>query len=331
MTATRAPLDATRWHLQHGPIDLIIGADGDAAAVRAAHEACWQRFTTILDELVAELPALRQPVRRDASSRPCEGSVASRMWDACYPHRARYITPMAAVAGSVADELIAAFARPGVSRAFINNGGDIALYLGEGQHYRIGVLTDLAEFSQPHQAEGIKLDANLTLDAAQPVRGIATSGWRGRSFSLGIADSVTVLARSSAAADAAATMIANAVDLKHADIVRQPASSLKDDSDLGDLLVTVDVPPLPQPLIDFALERGAQEAARLHEQGLIEGAALFLQRRVRVVGMTAPGALASKANDGMGLSGGASATHLAHNARRPHYPTEAPCSKSAAC
>lgn len=331
MTATRAPLDATRWHLQHGPIDLIIGADGDAAAVRAAHEACWQRFTTILDELVAELPALRRPVRPDALSRPCEGRVASRMWDACFPHRARYITPMAAVAGSVADELIAAFVRPGVKRAFINNGGDIALHLDEGQHYRIGVFMDLAEFTQTRLAEGLKLDANLTLDAVQPVRGIATSGWRGRSFSLGIADSVTVLARNAAAADAAATMIANAVDLKHADIVRQPASSLKDDSDLGDLLVTVDVPPLPQPLVDFALARGAQEATRLHEQGLIEGAALFLQRRVRVVGMAVPGALASNAEGGMGLTGDATSAHVAHSIHRPHYPTEAPCSKSAAC
>jgi ApbE superfamily uncharacterized protein (UPF0280 family) len=326
MTATRAPLDATRWHLHHGPIDLIIGADGDAAAVQAAHEACWARFTAILDELVAELPKLRQPVPQDASSAPCEGAVARRMWDACYPHRARYITPMAAVAGSVADELIAAFARPGVSRAFINNGGDIALYLGEGQHYRIGVFTDLAEFEGASLAngpgaglnEGLKLDANLTLDAASPVRGIATSGWRGRSFSLGIADSVTVLARSAAAADAAATMIANAVDLKHADIVRQPASSLKDDSDLGDLLVTVDVPPLPQPLVDFALACGAQEARRLHEQGLIEGAALFLQRRVSVVGMTG---LRAPLTAGSGL-------RVTHNTQ---YPTEAPCSKSAAC
>jgi len=331
MTATRVALDATRRHLQHGPIDLIIGADGDAPAVQAAHEACWQRFTTILDELVAELPALRQAVRQDALSRPCAGRVASRMWDACYPYRARYITPMAAVAGSVADELIAAFVRPGIRRAFINNGGDIALHLDEGQHYRIGVFADLAGLAQTRLHEGLKLDADLSLDAAQPVRGIATSGWRGRSFSLGIADSVTVLARNAAAADAAATMIANAVDLKHADIVRQPASSLKDDSDLGDLLVTVDVPPLPQPLIDFALARGAEEATRLHEQGLIEGAALFLQRRVRVVGMTAPGAPASRAKDGMGLSGGAASAHITYSAHRPHYPTEAPCSKSAAC
>jgi ApbE superfamily uncharacterized protein (UPF0280 family) len=319
MTATRTPLDATRWHLQHGPIDLVIGADGDATAVQAAHEACWERFTSVLGELVGELPCLRRPVPHDASSRPCEGRVASRMWHACHPYRTRYITPMAAVAGSVADELIEAFARAGVSRAFVNNGGDIALYLSAAQQYRIGVFTDLAQFDVNRPGSRLQLDANLTLDAASPVRGIATSGWRGRSFSLGIADSVTVLARSAAAADAAATMIANAVDLQHDGIVRRPASTLKDDSDLGDLLVTVDVPPLPQPLIDIALARGAGEAVRLHEQGLIEGAALFLQRSVRVVGMVDRLAAVPAASGGL-------------RARRDtYYPTEAPCSKYAAC
>ena len=66
------------------------------------------------------------------------------------------------------------------------------------------------------------------------MRGIATSGWRGRSFSLGIADAVTVLADRAAAADAAATIIANAVDLPgHPAIVRVPACELAPDSDLG--------------------------------------------------------------------------------------------------
>jgi len=231
------------------------------------------------------------------------------MWSACHPHRARYITPMAAVAGSIADELITAFAREGISRAFINNGGDIALYLTEGQQYRVGVFADLAKFSGGKLSGDQALDANLTLDAAMPIRGIATSGWRGRSFSLGIADSVTVLARNAATADAAATIIANAVNLDHAGIVRRPASSLKDDSDLGDMLVTVDVPSLPQPLIDFALACGVDAAQGLHEQGLIEGAALFLQGRARVTGTHHKGALFRN---------------------RAEITTEAPCSKYAA-
>ena len=313
MNPTRTRLDAARWHWQHGPIDLILSADGEPSAVQAAYEACWTRFVDVLPELVGELKLLRQPVPSDAAHSDCtlKGAVARRMWSACYPHRVRYITPMAAVAGSVADELITAFAREGISRAVINNGGDIALYLTEGQQYRVGVFADLAAFSGEKAPGDLALDANLMLNAAMPIRGVATSGWRGRSFSLGIADSVTVLARNAAAADAAATMIANAVDLEHAGIVRRPASSLKDDSDLGDLLVTVDVPSLPQTLIDFALARGVDAAQRLHEQGLIEGAALFLQGRARVTGGT--------------YENGALFT------QRARITTEAPCSKYAAC
>ncbi|RKF50670.1 UPF0280 family protein [Paraburkholderia fungorum] len=312
MNATRTQLDAARWHWQHGPIDLILSADGEPSAVQAAYEVCWARFVELLPELVGELTLLRQPVPSHVSPADCalKGPVARRMWNACHPHRARYITPMAAVAGSVADELITAFAREGIARAFINNGGDIALHMTEGQQYRVGVFADLAAFSGARLSDDLALDANLTLGAALPIRGIATSGWRGRSFSLGIADSVTVLARNAATADAAATIIANAVNLDHARIARRPASSLKDDSDLGDMLVTVDVPSLPQPLIDFALARGVDTARRLLEQGLIEGAALFLQGRARVAGTHYQGALFGN---------------------RAEMTMEAPCSKYAAC
>ncbi|OLL32193.1 hypothetical protein BTH42_06990 [Burkholderia sp. SRS-W-2-2016] len=314
MTPTRNRLDEHRWHWQHGPIDLIVGAQGELRALQAAYEAAWERFGDVLQELVGELKVLRQPVQTAAALHDCplQGTVARRMWHACYPHRARFITPMAAVAGSVADELIGAFARDGIERAFINNGGDIALYLSDGPRYKVGVFADLAQYQPGSRfAQDPALDAHLTLDASQPVRGIATSGWRGRSFSLGIADSVTVLARDAASADAAATMIANAVDLDHAGIVRRPASSLKDDSDLGDLLVTVDVPALPLPLIDFALARGVERARRLREQGLIEGAALFLQGQVRVTGIDE--------------------TEARPDTVRASLTTEAPCSKYAAC
>lgn len=330
MTARRTRYVDGRWHLQHGPIDLIIDADGDPDAVRAAHEACWIRFSGVLDELVRELPLLRKAIAQDAQAGdcPCEGAIARRMWLACHAHRARFITPMAAVAGSVADELIAAYAREGVVRAYVNNGGDIAFHLtpqriaeANYSRYTIGVFADIARFDLAREpgSDASPLDARLALDALQPVRGVATSGWRGRSFSLGIADSVTVLARDAASADAAATMIANAVDLDHPGIARRPASSLKDDSDLGDRLVTVDVPPLPLPLIDFALDRGAQEARRLSDAGIIEGAALFLQRRTRVIGA----GTAEYAGDTIH-------NRFIRNAA-PIDLTEVPCSRSAAC
>ena len=274
MQAQRALLPNGRWHLQHGPIDLVIGADGDVEAVARANEAGWARFQTVLPELVSELRALRLPVRGPC---PLQGVIARRMWGACRPFHSRFITPMAAVAGAVAQELIAAYARDGVRRAWVNNGGDIALHLAPGAAVKIGLFADLARFDPADGAP--RIDADFEVGAALPVRGIATSGWRGRSFSLGIADSVTVLARDAAMADAAATMIANDVDVDDARIVRRPANELKDDTDLGAIAVTVDVPPLDPGQVQAALHAGASRARELQRAGLIHAAVLVCQHR----------------------------------------------------
>lgn len=277
MTAQRALLPGNRQHFSHGPIDLVIGAEGAAAAVAAAHEAAWQRFTGVLQELVAELPVLRQPVNGGCT---LQGPIARRMWQACHPYRAGYITPMAAVAGAVAQEIIAAYQRADVSRAWVNNGGDIALYLGPGATVRVGLFSDLAHIGNALLRGAPRLDGDFTISFDLPVRGIATSGWRGRSFSLGIADSVTVLAGSAAQADAAATMIANAVNVADPRIVRRPACELQDDTDLGALPVTVDVPALDAATIRNALAAGLARAHELRAAGLIWQAALVCQGRV---------------------------------------------------
>ena len=272
MPPIRHPLSDRRWHFQHGPIDLVIGADGDAAAVQTAHQAAWLRFQTVLAELVTELPLLREPVRGGLC--PLRGAVARRMWSACQPLSQVFITPMAAVAGAVAEEIIAPYRRPGIQRAWINNGGDIALHLAPGQALSVGVFADLARFNA---LKAVALDGHFEVRAAMPARGIATSGWRGRSFSLGIADSVTVLAQTAAAADAAATVIANAVNIDDARVRRRPANSLQDDTDLVDIEVTVDVPPLPAALVRQALARGVCLARQLRSRGLIEQALLLCQ------------------------------------------------------
>jgi ApbE superfamily uncharacterized protein (UPF0280 family) len=287
MHPQRALLAGGRWHFQHGPIDIVIGADGDATALTAAHEAAWQRFQTVLPELVAELPTLRLPVRGPC---PLQGVIARRMWNACRPYHSAFITPMAAVAGSVAQELIGAYAREGIARAWVNNGGDIALHLGPGASLRVGLFADLARLDPTD----IVVDGHFDVDHAMPVRGVATSGWRGRSFSLGIADSVTVLARTAAQADAAATMIANAVNVADARIRRAPANALKDDSDLGEIDVTVDVPPLPPELVQRALQAGQRRARELQRDGLIHAAVLVCQSAwLRVSAETLPAEVGS--------------------------------------
>jgi ApbE superfamily uncharacterized protein (UPF0280 family) len=281
MSAVRARLDAERWHFQHGPIDLVLAADGSHAAI----ELAWSRFRTILDELVAELGVLRRGV---SSQCRVEGVVARRMIAACLPHAGDFITPMAAVAGAVADEVLAAMRPAAPVRAYVNNGGDIALHVAPGASYRVGLVADIAR-----HGHGVAIDGRFEIDHALPVRGVATSGWRGRSLSLGIADSVTVLARDAATADAAATMIANAVDATHPGIVRARACDVVDDSDLGERLVTRAVPALPQAIVEAALDRGAARAAELCSRGVIQAAALVLQHRHRwVTGAQASIALA---------------------------------------
>ncbi|MEO8241989.1 MAG: UPF0280 family protein [bacterium] len=259
--------DGERLHLQHGPIDLIIGADGDRdTACRAA----WQRFRTILDELVAELPLLR----REVGEVPL-GPTARRMTRATLPHASVFVTPMASVAGSVAEEVLAAMTKATpLSRAYVNNGGDIAFHLAQGARFRMAIAgLDDADLGRVDVGYG---------DAA---RGIATSGQGGRSLSMGIAGAVTVLARSASEADVAATLIANAVDLPgHPAITRTPANRLQPDSDLGARLVVSHVGPLTQAETARALDRGEAAAQAICARGLALSCALFLNGQSRLCG-----------------------------------------------
>ena len=270
--------DGKRMHLQDGPIDLVIEAKGGGAEVRAAFEAAARRFTGLLDELCAELVELRKAA--DPIRCKLEGVVARRMHGAVAPFAAdHFITPMAAVAGSVAEEVLGAMLDAAwLDRAYVNNGGDIALHLTDGEQFTIGLM----DRSDRHG-----LMRTIVIEADDTARGIATSGRHGRSFSLGIADAVTVLARTASQADAAATIIANGVDLPgHPAIVRCPANELQPDSDLGARPVTRDVGALSESEIDHALRAGVNRAQKLLAAGLIEGAALRLLGETVVIGAT---------------------------------------------
>jgi hypothetical protein len=294
--------DGARLHLHHGPIDLIVWADPGGRA--AAFSAAVARFRVVLEELVAELPLLRSaapvqvqeavawrmaaavapfaamagpllpsdpltpslpPVRAEGGAFPVGAAPGTAR-----PESPTFITPMAAVAGAVADEVLAAMtAAVPLTKAWVNNGGDIAFHL-------TGDATMTA----------LMAGGRATIRAGDPVRGIATSGWQGRSQSLGIADAVTVLAATGAMADAAATMIANAVDLPpdhpgHPAVTRRPAVEVKADSDLGHRLVTVGVAPLPPADRALALSRGLAAARAYARAGLIHAAHLTLQGETR--------------------------------------------------
>lgn len=265
-----------RLHLSHGPIDIVLRAWGDAQAVRAAEAAAIAAFPQILPGLAAELPQLRVPM---AESPRVAHPVARRMVAACLPFAAVFVTPMAAVAGAVADALLAEMlhAAP-LARAYVNDGGDIALHVAPGEALSIGLTADPSRLA---------LDGALSVAAGSGIGGVATSGRHGRSFSLGIADAVTVLARDAATADVAATLIANAVDVDSPAITRAPAHSLDPDSDLGARLVTVAVGGLSATEADAALAAGLARAEAYRSAGLIHGAALRLAGVVRTTGLPA--------------------------------------------
>jgi uncharacterized protein len=270
--------DGRRLHLQDGPIDLIVEAWGSEANVRAVYSAAVRRFTGLLDMLCEELPELRRAA--DPLNCRLRGKIARRMHAAVAPYAAdHFITPMAAVAGAVAEEILGAMVdAANLERAYVNNGGDIALHLANGKRFTVGLMD---------RPDMHGLMRTTVIDAEDPARGVATSGRHGRSFSLGIADAVTVLAQTAAQADAAATIIANAVDLPgHPAIARCPANDLQPDSDLGARLVTREVGDLSRYEIEKALEAGADKARVLLGQGLIESAALRLHGETRIV---APG------------------------------------------
>ena len=264
MTITARMLSGDRLHLQHGPSDLIIWAEGER---ELAYRAAGKRFSTIIGEIVSELPALQE--KMSLMTLEPKGQVARRMHDACLPFRnIGYLTRMAAVAGSVADEILCAMRHhANISKAYVNNGGDIALYIGPGTSFSTAI--------RGHDNQDL---ARIDLKDHDEIRGIATSGRHGRSHSLGIADSVTVLAKSAASADVAATLIANAVDLPdHPGITRCAAHLLDEGTDLGECLVVTGCKPLNASECTSALSAGKRRAADFERQDLIAAAAIFLQ------------------------------------------------------
>jgi uncharacterized protein len=253
-----------RSHWQHGPIDIVMDLHGPIEQIEAAKQAMWLRFPHCLPELVGELTALRSNCVH-LENHSFVGAIGQRMHRAVWPFKAQFITPMAAVAGSVAQELLDIAKDFGLQKVIVNNGGDIAIYALANETIAVALLAPagIAEFFFNQASEF----------------GIATSGWSGRSFSFGLADAVTVVAPTASQADAAATIIANAVGplMQHPAIHRMPASSLKDDTDLGDQLVTTKVGLLPKILVQEALLQGENYAKQLLKQELILSASLSLQ------------------------------------------------------
>jgi ApbE superfamily uncharacterized protein (UPF0280 family) len=253
-----------------GPMRMFI--DGSYEGVRQP-EVCRSGGETaigFLEQIANHWDALKMPAI-SYSAAP-EGLLAHTMWLAAFEIGDSDLTPMAAVAGTIADATADFLAEGGLTRVIVNNGGDIAVRMTRGETVSVGIRPDVNRPRVSHR---------LLLRYEEGVGGICTSGLGGRSFTRGVASAATVFANRAAIADAAATSIANATFIKTAEVSRQFADKIDPDTDLKGIEVTTSVGSLSEDEIDTALEQGIARTEELMGRGLIKGACVAVKSRMR--------------------------------------------------
>ncbi|MCX5872364.1 MAG: UPF0280 family protein [Deltaproteobacteria bacterium] len=225
----------------------------------------------ILGEIAARKDQLSEPV---VNSLPPSGDgVPFKMWEGARQVGARDLTPMATVAGAVADataDFLHAFE---MSKTIVNNGGDIAIRLAGGESVNVGIRSDI---NRPEITHRISISEDLGIG------GVCTSGLGGRSFTRGIASATTILARSAVLADAAATAVANATFIDHPNIVRRLADKLDPQTDLKGVEVTCSVGDLEEEFVEACLYKALAYAETLADKGTIFGAVVSIKGQPRI-------------------------------------------------
>jgi uncharacterized protein len=254
-----------------GPMRMFI--DGSYEGVRQP-ELCRRSAETaigFLEEIANHRDALKKPAI-SYSAAP-EGLLAHTMWLAAFTIGDSDLTPMAAVAGTIADATADFLAESGLTRVIVNNGGDVAVRMNRGEEeIYVGIRPDVNLPRVSHR---------LLLRSEDGVGGICTSGLGGRSFTRGVASAATVFANRAAIADAAATSIANSTFIEAAEVDRQFAEKIDPDTDLNGMEVTTSVGNLSENEIDTALELGIARTEELIGRGLIKGACVAVKSRMR--------------------------------------------------
>jgi len=181
------------------------------------------------------------------------------------------ITPLIAVAGAGADE-VADFitGRQHVGKVVVNNGGDIAVRIKNQEIVKIGIKTDVSEKAISHV---------MTVGTKSGIGGVATSGFGGRSFTMGVANAAVAVARDAISADVAATLIGNAANVKSRAVSRDMAKNLYHATDIPNHLVTTGIGGLTKSEIDEAINAGRRKAETFQNMGLIIGAIVAVKDR----------------------------------------------------
>lgn len=254
-------LEDGRVFIDQGPVSMVVSVvrngENDPHMALRAESVVLQR----LGELAAELKFLKR--QRKQTLQPLLSPTSVRMTEAVKNTGDPTLTPMAAVAGTIADMVADALFLEGVDKVIVNNGGDIALRMAPEESITIGIMERL---------DGVGGMRAVQIDAQDGIGGICTSGLGGRSHTRGIADSVTVFGRACSQADACATLIANSSFVDCPQVAVKRAGDIDPSSDIADLTVVTNVAPLPDQVIRKGLSQMQDMIREQIERGNIAGA-----------------------------------------------------------
>jgi ApbE superfamily uncharacterized protein (UPF0280 family) len=183
------------------------------------------------------------------------------------------LTPMAAVAGTIADGVATFLFRRGMTRVIVNNGGDVAIRTGSDVSVNIGIRPDFAHS---------EITDIVTLGNERSFWGVATSGLEGRSLTQGVASAVTIFAGSASVADAVATSVANASYVKDKTVIQKRAEELDEQTDIPGIAVTIQAGPFTERKKDLALSGAMKKAEQLIKKGFIFGAYIVVDGKVKM-------------------------------------------------
>ena len=256
--------------VDYGPMHMVIRAyAGEVPRVDWATEGA-RLAMRLLEDQARFLPLIKKKAQ-SLEIQPEYPDVIRRMIDAAQKMVESDLTPLAAVAGAASDVVADFLVSRGGTKVIVDNGGDIAIRLREGEIVRVGVKTDIHAKNPAYV---------IPIDASSGVGGIATSGFGGRSFTKGIASAATVLSANASLADTAATVVGNHTNVDDPEIIRGRAEAIYPDTDIAGEWVTTRVGNLPVEKVEEALQNGLRKARALVERGLIKGALIAVKQKV---------------------------------------------------
>jgi hypothetical protein len=256
--------------VDYGPMHMFISASENGKPLVNLAEEGAHLAIEVLEDLARFLPVIKKKSLK-LEVEEAFPDVVRKMIEATKKMEEPDLTPLAAVAGAASDVVANFIFSKGATKIIVDNGGDIAIRLREGEVARVGIKTEI-DAKQPAYL--------ISIDPTMGIGGVATSGLGGRSFTKGIASAATVLSETASLSDAAATVIGNSTNVEDPSITRSLAEKIYPDTDIAGEWVTIKVGKLSQEKIEQALDRGLSKAYSICQKGLINGALIALQGKV---------------------------------------------------